>query len=95
MNNLGITHGGALMTLLDVAMARAARSESEPYGVITVEMKTTFMRPAVGALIARGELLHSTATMAFTQGTVFDSSGKACAHATGTFKFLKRPFPNV
>jgi acyl-coenzyme A thioesterase PaaI-like protein len=43
-----------------------------------------------GALVAKGELMHRTATMAFTQATVFDAKGKACAHATGTFKYVKR-----
>ena len=28
--------------------------------------------------------------MAFTEGTVFDEQGRACAHATGTFKFVRR-----
>ena len=36
------------------------------------------------------ELMHRTATMAFTQSTVFDAAGRKCAHATGTFKFVKR-----
>ena len=34
--------------------------------------------------------MHSTATMAFTEGTAYDEDGKACAHATGTFKYVKR-----
>jgi acyl-coenzyme A thioesterase PaaI-like protein len=34
--------------------------------------------------------MHRTATMAFTEGTVFDAQGKACAHATGTFKYMRR-----
>jgi hypothetical protein len=34
--------------------------------------------------------MHRTATMAFTQSTVFDAQGRKCAHATGTFKFVKR-----
>ena len=34
--------------------------------------------------------MHRTATMAFTEGTVYDSEGRACAHATGTFKYVKR-----
>ena len=78
------------MTLLDVTMASAARSETPEFGVVTIEMKTSFMQPAVGALTAKGELMHRTATMAFTQATVFDANGKACAHATGTFKYMKR-----
>ena len=53
-------------------------------------MKTSFMQPALGPLVAKGELMHRTATMAFTQSTVYDAQGKACAHATGTFKFVKR-----
>jgi len=28
--------------------------------------------------------------MAFTQATIFDAAGRKCAHATGTFKFVKR-----
>ena len=90
LNSFSVTHGGALMTLLDVTMACAARSVVPDMGVVTIEMKTSFMRPAIGPLTARGELMHRTATMAFTQATVLDAAGKACAHATGTFKFVKR-----
>lgn len=93
LNSFQVTHGGALMTLLDVTMATAARSVNPEMGVVTIEMKTSFMRPAAvtqGGLLAKGELMHRTATMAFTQATVFDAEGKACAHATGTFKYVKR-----
>jgi uncharacterized protein (TIGR00369 family) len=90
LNSFNVTHGGALMTLLDVSMATAARSVAPELGVVTIEIKTSFMRPAVGALVAKGHLMHRTATMAFTEATVLDAQGKACAHATGTFKYLKR-----
>ena len=90
LNSFSVTHGGALMTLLDVSMATAARSQVPEMGVVTIEMKTSFMQPAVGPLVAKGELIHRTATMAFTQATVFDASGRKCAHATGTFKYVKR-----
>jgi uncharacterized protein (TIGR00369 family) len=90
LNSFSVTHGGALMTLLDVSMATAARSVSPEMGVVTIEMKTSFMQPAVGALVAKGHLMHRTATMAFTEATVLDAQGKACAHATGTFKYVKR-----
>jgi uncharacterized protein (TIGR00369 family) len=90
LNSFNVTHGGAQMTLLDVTMASAARSETPDLGVVTIEMKTSFMQPAVGPLTAKGELMHRTATMAFTQATVYDANGKACAHATGTFKYMKR-----
>ena len=90
LNSFDVTHGGALMTLLDVAMAVAARSIAKEMGVVTIEMKTSFMRPARGLLSGKGRLMHRTATMAFTEATVFDAEGRACAHSTGTFKYVRR-----
>jgi uncharacterized protein (TIGR00369 family) len=90
LNSFAVTHGGACMTLLDVAMATAARSVNQTMGVVTIEMKTTFMQPARGLLSGKGRLMHRTATMAFTEATIFDSEGRVCAHATGTFKYVKR-----
>ena len=90
LNSFQVTHGGALMTLLDVTMAVAARSVQQDMGVVTIEMKTSFMQPAVGPLIAKGRLMHRTATMAFTEATICDAKGRACSHATGTFKYVKR-----
>ena len=90
LNSFEVTHGGALMTLLDVTMAVAARSVQKDMGAVTIEMKTSFMQPARGKLTGKGHLMHRTATMAFTEGTVFDEEGRACAHATGTFKYVKR-----
>jgi len=90
LNSFAVTHGGALMTLLDVTMATAARSVQNDMGVVTIEMKTTFMQPARGKLSGRGRLMHRTATMAFAEATVFDEDGRACAHSTGTFKYVKR-----
>jgi acyl-coenzyme A thioesterase PaaI-like protein len=119
LNSWEVAHGGVLMTLLDVAMAHAARSSGVPMdtarssgvsaeaarsllqdgaalgpGVVTVEMKTSFMRPAEGQLRAAGQLLHRTATLAFCEGRVFDEAGALCAHATATFKYL-RALPTV
>jgi len=93
-NSWAVAHGGVVMTLLDVAMAHAARSvrdESEhgSPGIVTVEMKTSFMRPASGRLTATGLLLSGTRSMAFCEGSVRDASGTLCAHATGTFKLLR------
>jgi uncharacterized protein (TIGR00369 family) len=95
MNSFLVTHGGAIMTLLDVAMATAARSVDLEAGVVTIEMKTSFMQPCKGLLTARGRLMHRTKSMAFTEGTVFDAQGRACAHASGTFKYVKRPAPSA
>ena len=90
MNSFHVTHGGACMTLLDVTMAVAARSVQKDMGVVTIEMKTSFMQPALGPLVAKGRLMHRTATMAFTEATIYDAIGRACSHSTGTFKYVKR-----
>jgi uncharacterized protein (TIGR00369 family) len=90
MNSMLVAHGGTLMTLLDVAMATAARSTDPEYGVLTIEMKTTFMQPCRGLVTARGRLMHRTRSMAFTEATVYDAGGRACAHSTGTFKYVQR-----
>lgn len=93
-NSFGVAHGGLLMTLLDVAMAHAARCRHKDLpdggpGLVTLELKTSFMRPGTGRLRAIGTVLQGTAKMAFTEGRVLNDKGELCAHATATFKFLR------
>jgi len=95
-NSWSVAHGGVTMTLLDVAMAHAARSsgrggegQSNGIGVVTIEMKTSFMRPGLGRLLAKGRRIHATASLAFCEAQVFDESGALVAQASGTFKYLK------
>ena len=89
-NSFNVVHGGAVMTLLDVAMATAARSVERTSGAVTIEMKTSFMRAAVGPLTAKGRLIHRTRSMAFTEAMVYDAKEVLCAHSTGTFKLVPR-----
>ena len=95
LNSFLVTHGGAIMTLLDVTLATAARSIDLETGVVTIEMKTTFMQPCRGLLTGKGRLMHRTKSMAFSEGTIYDAEGRACAHATGTFKYVKRAAPTA
>jgi uncharacterized protein (TIGR00369 family) len=93
-NARNMAHGGVSMTLLDVAMAHAARSPNQPghnhsSGVVTIEMKTTFMRPGTGRLIGHGKVIHRTVSMAFCEGTIFNEAGLVVAQATGTFKYVR------
>jgi len=94
-NSWGVAHGGVVMTLLDVAMARAGRTLLEPEGAdgftaVTVEMKTSFFRPAVGDLLARGRVLHRSLTMAYCEAELVDARSQLVAKSLGTFKFLRR-----
>ena len=98
-NSFGVAHGGAIMTFLDVVMATAARSVQHDSGTVTIEMKTSFMRPAPVApgssLLGRGRLLHLTRNMAFVEGSVFAPNGELYAQSTGTFKYVPRRAPEV
>jgi len=90
LNSFGVAHGGATMTLMDVAMAVAARSVQKDMGAVTIEMKTSFMLPAKGRLIAKGHLIQRTKSLAFVEAKVTDADGRLCAHSTGTFKYVRR-----
>ncbi|GAA4000691.1 PaaI family thioesterase [Comamonas faecalis] len=92
-NSFAVAHGGVSMTLLDVAMAVAARSDTPELGVVTIEMKASFMRPARGVLTARGRRLHRTRSMAFAEASIFDEDGQICGHATGTFRYVPKADP--
>jgi len=93
-NKWGTAHGGILMSLLDVSMARAAASyDPETSAGVTIEMKVSFLQ-AGGALGMRlyglGKVIHHTRTLAFCEGEVATADGKVVARATGTFKPIKR-----
>ena len=90
LNSFGVAHGGATMTLMDVAMAVAARSVQKDMGAVTIEMKTSFMHPAKGRLVAKGHLIQRTKSLAFVEAKITDADGRLCAHSTGTFKYVRR-----
>lgn len=92
-NSWNVCHGGVLMTLLDVAMATAARSaHAEQRGCATVDLTTSFVRPGEGReLVAYGKCYHRSTTMAFCEAEVRDDGGELVARASGTFKYISRP----
>ncbi len=106
-NSWHVAHGGVVMTLLDVAMAHATRAPRkaeegpDPRGVVTIEMKTTFMRPAQGRVTCIGKLLHRSAALAFCEGTVLEcrrrTAGPCHRHLQVSFRAAcgrpPHPFP--
>ncbi|AFZ67668.1 PaaI family thioesterase [Deinococcus peraridilitoris] len=92
LNSFQMAHGGVTMTLLDVAMAMAARSlDGQGRGVVTIEMKSTFLQPGRGALRAVGRCIHTSRSLAFCEAQVTDEEGRPVARASGTFKFAAQP----
>jgi uncharacterized protein (TIGR00369 family) len=82
-------HGGALMTLLDVALSSAARSlDPACIGATTVEMKANFLSVATGPILAEGFAQRAGRSLIFSEGEASDPSGTVLAKASGTFKLV-------
>lgn len=96
-NLLPAAHGGVVMTLLDVAMARAATSQpgAPSTTVVTVEMSTRFVRPGRGPLVAEGSVLHAGGALCTCEASLHDEAGNLVAAAMGTFKYWRGPAGDV
>jgi uncharacterized protein (TIGR00369 family) len=82
----GLFHAGVLTTLADNACGFAAMSLLPPGGeVLSVEFKTSFLRPAAGvAVVARGEVVKPGRTLTFCRAEIFtrDATGREVLSAT-------------
>jgi uncharacterized protein (TIGR00369 family) len=88
-NSWGSVHGGALMTMLDVALASAGRSlDDRCNGALTVEMKVNFIAAASGPVLAEGRAQRAGRSLIFSEGELRSEDGTVLAKATGTFKLL-------
>lgn len=90
-NRRGVLHGGALATLLDSAMARAART-IEPIAELasTVDLHIQYMQPATGTVTALGLVESQTRSTAFCRGEVRSQDGTLLAAATATLRLHRR-----
>ncbi|WP_170845267.1 PaaI family thioesterase [Chitinasiproducens palmae] len=88
-NGWQIAHGGVVMALADASLAAAARMVGGGRGLVTIEMKVSFMQPGHERLVATGRVLHRSSTMAFCEGEIHDADGQLVAKALGTFKYLR------
>lgn len=92
-NTRGHSHGGLLMTMLDVSMGRAAR-DSVPgaYSFITIDLHTSFIKPGEGRLVAEGRRSGGGRSIVFSEGEIRDEAGELVAKASGVFKpVIPRP----
>ncbi|MBK9350441.1 MAG: PaaI family thioesterase [Sulfuritalea sp.] len=89
MNSFEVSHGGVIMTMLDVAMAVAARTSHDHIGgIMTVEMSLSFIRPARAASSPK-DALRGGNSLHFCEGEAFDESGELVAKSLGTFKLRR------
>lgn len=87
--------GGYLCAMLDEVMSVACMVSSGMTHVApTLEMKTSFLRPALpgGQLRGIGRVVKWGRTIAFTEGEIYDDQNRLLAKATGTA--MPTPFAN-
>ena len=87
-NSLGTVHGGAIMSLLDVAVCTAARTlHPDSVGVITIDMSVSFIGGGSGErLIADARVLKDGRSMSFVEGEAKNEDGTLVAKAIATVR---------
>lgn len=88
LNPGGTVHGGAIATLIDVAMGRAFGSRiADDESPVTIEMKVNFLEPGrPGRLVARAEVLRRGRLFTVVHAEVVQADdGETVAEAMGTF----------
>jgi uncharacterized protein (TIGR00369 family) len=90
LNSWGATHGGVIMTMLDLVMSWAVRGHYGVVGgVLTVDLSVGFMKAGLGERVtAEGRVLHGGKSTAFCEAEARDDKGVLLAKAIGTFKLL-------
>jgi len=94
-NRHGTIQGGILTAMLDSAGGMASLAALErASSIVTVEMKTTFFRPArPGSLRALGRVIHRGKTLMHTEADLLDDDGALIARATATFRIVRTRQP--
>lgn len=95
LNNLGIVHGGALCSLLDVCMGTAGRMRAgRP--VMTLDMQVAFLAPGRGpVLIGDGRVLRGGRSVLFCEAEIRDEVGALVAKSSGIFKPAREADPTT
>jgi uncharacterized protein (TIGR00369 family) len=94
LNSWGATHGGVIMTMLDLVMSMAVRGHyGVAGGVLTVDMSVGFLNASFGDISAEGRVLNAGKSTAFCEAEARDETGKLLSKAIGTFKLLPEKKP--
>jgi uncharacterized protein (TIGR00369 family) len=85
----GYVHGGVLGMIADTACGYAAFSLMlAGCSLVTVEYKINILRPALGTLLARGEVMKPGRTLTVARGDVFAEDGAHVATMQQTLMML-------
>ena len=93
-NSIGITHGGAIFTLVDVTFGVAAISHG--FAAVTTNASISYINPGIdGPLTAEAVELSSSKKLCMYEVKVTNSKGILIASAQGTMYKKKDPYPPV
>jgi len=88
--SFGVAHGGVMMTLLDFAMAMAAKvKHGHLGGAMTIDMSTSFIKGGKGKMVVHGTVLKAGKSIQFCEASAYDASGDLLAKSMGTFKLVE------
>ena len=87
-NSFGTAHGGLIMSIMDVALCTAARSQhADSIGVITIDLSMQFIGVGKDKLIAEARVLKPGRNTVFTEGEIRNAAdGSLVAKAIGTVR---------
>ena len=89
-NSFGVAHGGVMMTLLDFALAMAAKVKHGHWGgAMTIDMSTSFIKGGKGKMVVHGTVLKAGKSIQFCEASAYDASGDLLAKSMGTFKLVE------
>jgi len=93
VNAIGTIQGGIISAMLDDAMGPVATASLGGHHMApTVELKTSFMRPAtVGPLFVEARVLHRGRNIVFLEAAMKDKEDKLIATATATARIYDWP----
>ncbi|MGE5544771.1 MAG: PaaI family thioesterase [Bacillota bacterium] len=86
----GRLHGGIIASLLDDVMGWSYNTLGK-FGNVTVDMTLNFFAPVFQGteLKAEGNVIHAGRSIAVTEGSLYDHTGKLIAKSRGTFFITK------
>ena len=88
-NPQGSLHGGVLATALDISMGHLLNHRIGAGS--TLEMKVQYFSPArSGTVRCQSSFLKKGRSIFFLQSHAYDAAGETLAHATSTWKLLKK-----
>ena len=92
LNPLGAVHGGFAATVMDTVTGCAVHTllgPGEGYGTIDLNVKMMRPVPRDVDLVAEGNVINISRSLAVSEGTLKDAEGKLYAHATATCMLMR------